>query len=102
MKVNYSQELKTWQDALRKAYQFPRSVIWGLRVVLIVLGVVWVAGAVYLHSVVKEDEQQLAKIQQMQQLKEERLRREAVYRLSLEQQKRSQNQVQNALDGVKK
>lgn len=101
MKINYDQERKEWLEAFRKAYQLPRSVIWGIRIALVLLVLVWVGGAVYLHSIVKEDERQLAQIQQAQQLKEERLRREASYRQSLEQQKRPQSRVQNAVDGVK-
>lgn len=102
MKRAPMQELKSWQEFVRKAQQLPRSLVWGTRIVFLVLFLVWVAGAVYLHSVVKQDEQELLKIQQRAQQREERLRREASYRQQAEQRQKPQSRVKNAIDGVKK
>lgn len=102
MNAKLAQELKSLQEAVRKVKQMPRSLVLSVRIIFAVLAFVWIGGAVYLHSVVKEDERELAKIQQRAQQKEERLRREAVYRQALEQQQNPQNRVKNAVDGVKK
>lgn len=97
MKLNREQELKAWTDVSRKVRQLPQALVWGLRAAVLGLGLIWLGGALYLHSVVKEDERELLKIQQRAQQREERLRREAAYRQSLQQQN-PQNQVQNAVD----
>lgn len=102
MSAKLSQELESLQETVRKAQQLPRSLVWGVRITFAVLAFIWIGGAVYLHSIVKEDEKELSRIQQRAQQKEERLRREAVYRQALEQQQNPQNRVKNAVDGVKK
>lgn len=102
MSAQLSQELKSLQETVRKAQQLPRSLVWGVRIAFIMLIFVWIGGAVYLHSIVKEDERELAKIQQRQQQKEELLRREAEARQALLQWQNPQSRVQNAIDGVKK
>lgn len=102
MNAKIPRELESWQEAIRKVQQLPRALVWSVRLALIILVFVWIGGAVYLHSVVKEDERELARIQQRAQQKEERLRREATYRQSVLQQQNPQNRVRNAVDGVKK
>lgn len=102
MKVNRAQELKSWQEAFRKAQQMPRKIVWIIRIVLLLLFFVWLGGALYLHSVVKQDERELEALQQRKQQKEELLRREAAYRQAVLQQKNPQSSVKNAIDGVKK
>lgn len=95
-------ELEDLQETIRKAQQLPRPLVWSLRIAFMVLFLVWLGGAVYLHLVVKEDERAIARIQQQAQQKEDRLRREAAYRQFVLQLQNPQNKVRNAVDGVKK
>ncbi len=102
MKMTREQELQKWREAILKAQKAPRSLIWGIRVVLLLLFFVWLGGALYLHSVVKQDERDLEALRQKKQQKEELLRREAAYRQAVLQQTNPQSRVKNAIDGVKK
>lgn len=80
---------------------FSKKTIWIVRICLLLLFTIWVGGACYLYSIVQEDKRELARIQQLQQQKEDLLRRRVAYKQVLEQQQNSQNQVKNAVDGVR-
>lgn len=72
-----------------------------LRGILIVLFLVWVAGAFYLHSIVKADEAEIARIQQMRKQQEERSRRVASFDQRRIEEKLNRSTT-NAVDSLRK
>lgn len=70
---------------------------------LIVLGllVLWLGWGLTIFMEGRQINARFEALQQQQQLREERARRAAAYRQAMEQQRRPQNRVQNAVDGVK-
>ncbi len=78
------------------------KLIWLFRIVLLVLFVVWVAGAIHLHQVVKADEAAIAQREQVLHQQEERARRAAAYERSRLQEQVDRNTSKNVVDGFKR
>lgn len=74
--------------------------IWN--VIWFILVAVWLAGAVYFHQLVKEDERIIAEHQKIRQQQEERLRRAASYESSRIEQKLNKDSSKNAVDSFKR
>lgn len=72
------------------------------RVIALALLALWLGWGLTIFMEGREINARFQALQEEQQLKEERARRAAAYRNALEQQQRSQNRVQNAVDGVRK
>ncbi len=71
------------------------------RIVIGLLIIVWLLGAFYLYSEVREADKKIVQIQQKAQQDKERLRREATYRRVAMEQQAVQSGVQNAVDALK-
>ena len=69
-----------------------------IRLVLLVLFVIWVAGAIYLYLDVRDSSKKLKEIKQEAQRQEEMLRREMAYQQAIMEQQAGMSSVQNAVD----
>ena len=78
------------------------TMIWIIRGVLLVLYIVWIVGAVYLHQVVKADEAAIAQREQVLMQQEERARRAARLEQSRLQDILNRDSSKNAVDGFKR
>jgi len=78
--------------------QFSKPVLWTLRIVLVGLVALWVAGGLYLNNQVKQDEQRIEQARLETQRKEARMRREAQYEQEVQQRTRAP-QTRNVFDG---
>ena len=76
-----------------------KRLYWGVWSLIIA---VWIIGGLYLHAVVKADEQVLLEQQQVQLQKEDRLRRAAAYDRARAEQRLSTKSVKNAVDVLNK
>lgn len=72
------------------------------RIIALALVALWLGWGVTIFIEGRKINARFQAWQEEQQLKEERVRRAAVYRQSLEEQQRPQSRVRNAVDGVKK
>lgn len=73
------------QRAIRIASGFSTRTVYMIRMVILSLLLIWVAGGMYLHYQVKQDEQRIEKSRIEQSRREEFLRRGAQYREELKQ-----------------
>lgn len=72
------------------------------RLIALALLTLWLGWGLTIFMEGRQINARFQAMQEEQQLKEERARRAAAYRQSLEQQQRPQNRVKNAVDGIKK
>lgn len=78
--------------------QFPKPVVWSVRIAIVILVGLWVAGGLYLNNQVKQDEKRIEQARLEAQRRDERLRRDARYRQDL-QERTQAPQTRNAFDG---
>ena len=76
---------------------FSKPVLWTLRVVVVGLVALWVAGGVYLNNQVKQDEQRIEQARMEAQRRDARARREAQYKHEV-QQRTQAPQTRNVFD----
>lgn len=81
-----------------KQSKISRRNIMIIRFVLLVLFVIWVAGAIYLYLDVRDSSKKLEEIKQEAQRQEEMLRREMAYQQAIMEQQAGMSSVQNAVD----
>lgn len=81
-----------------KQSKISRRNIMIIRFVLLVLFVIWVAGAIYLYLDVRDSSKKLKEIKQEAQRQEEMLRREMAYQQAIMEQQAGMSSVQNAVD----
>ena len=86
------------QKILDRAAQFPARTVWKIRIILLGLLGIWIAGALYFHYQVKQDEQRIEQARIEQARHDEFLRRGAQYRQDL-QERTNPSRVRNAFDG---
>lgn len=79
---------------------FSKPVVWALRVALVGLVALWVAGGLYLNNQVKQDEQRIEQARLEAQRKDARARREAQYKQEVQQRTKAP-QTRNVFDGRK-
>ena len=71
------------QKILDTAAQFPPRTVWKIRIVLLGLLGIWLAGALFFHYQVKQDEKRIEQARIEQSRRDEFLRRGAQYRQEL-------------------
>ena len=86
------------ERAVRIASGFSARTVCIIRVVVFFLLFVWVAGGMYLHYQVKQDERRIEQARIEQSRRQEFMRRGAQYRQELREFDRG-NRSRNALDG---
>ncbi len=79
-----------------------KTAVWIIRGILFLLFVIWVGGALYLYSFVREDNRELERLRLARQQQEERLRRAASYESSRIEQKLNKDSSKNAVDSFKR
>ncbi len=77
--------------------KFSKPVTWMIRIGLIALIILWVAGGLYLNNQVKQDELRIQQARMEAQRQDTRLRMEAQYQQELQQRTRSPR-TRNAFD----
>ncbi len=90
------------QFMIPKTSTLSRRKVIMIRIVLLILFVVWVAGAIYLYLDVRESSKKLREIKKEAQRKEEMLRREAAYQQAIMEKQSDVSGVQNAVDAFVK
>lgn len=86
------------QFMIPKTSTLSRRKVIMIRIVLLVLFVIWVAGAIYLYLDVRDSSKKLKEIKQEAQRQEEMLRREMAYQQAIMEQQAGMSSVQNAVD----
>ncbi len=69
----------------RQIPQFSRPVVWVLRIAIIGLFSLWIAGGLYLNYQVKQDERRIEETRLEAQRREERIRRGTQYKQELQE-----------------
>ena len=98
MKKADQQIQKNLQRAMQIAASFSTRTVCMIRVVVLSLLLIWVAGGMYLHYQIKQDEQRMEQARIEQSRREEFLRRGAQYREELKQFNQSVRS-RNVFDG---
>lgn len=94
-----NQQKQELQKLVSTSYSMPsKPVIWTLRIVLLGLVALWVAGGIYLNNQVKQDEARIEQARLEAQRRDERLRRTAQYRQEL-QERSKKPQSTNVFEG---
>lgn len=99
MNLTEKQRQKVLELANRSYPQFSKRTVWVIRVVMITLFALWIAGGLYLNNQVKQDEARMEQARLEAQRKEERLRRTAQYQQAVQERSRKP-QSRNALDNL--
>ncbi len=86
------------QKILMYASRLSKRTVWKIRILLIALVGLWIAGGLYLNNQVKQDEKRIEQARLEAQRRDERLRRGARYRQDLQERTQAQ-QTRNAFDG---
>ncbi len=98
MKLTQQQHQRLRVVFKRPIPEFSKPTLWVSVTVIALLGILWIAGGLYLNQQVKKDEERIQQARIEASRREEFLRRGAQYKQDL-QQRMAPSGVRNALDG---
>lgn len=98
MNTNRQSNLQLHNLSARQYPKLSKPVIWAIRMALLGLVALWVAGGLYLNNQVKQDEQRIEQARLEVQRQEARARRLAQYEQDVQQRTKAP-QTRNAFDG---